>query len=242
MIENKGSRKRGEKLSLYMDLLAHDILNNGQAVLGYLELILANPATDKTVRRYAEKAVAHTRAVTLSVENVKRLLAVRAADPESFKPIDLIASLANAQRELERFFPARKVEVRLASEIKEAVAVGDSAAQGLILNVLASMVRLDPDETVEITVKLREGECNGERCWNMRIEDSEAVLPPVMRGKGVDSLYTEDSSTAVKMAGMMFADMITHGLGGNFHAEELRTKGDKRGVAFTITLRKVDRA
>jgi hypothetical protein len=40
------------------------------------------------------------------------------------------------------------------------------------------------------------------------------------------------------MAGVLFAKMVTSALGGDFTAEELFGKGERKGAAFTMTLRK----
>ena len=75
-----------DRLAFYMDILGHDVLNNNQAVMSYLELIIATPGIDRKVKEFAEKAVSHVRTSTILVDNVKRLVASRALDPEKLKP------------------------------------------------------------------------------------------------------------------------------------------------------------
>lgn len=240
MTEKHDLKKPFEQFAFYMDLLSHDILNNNQAVLGYLELILAEPRFEKKVRKYAERAVPHIRTSTLLVENIKNVLATRDIDPSSLKPIDLIGPVSRAPKNLERFFPDKTIKVTVDSKAEEAWVMGSSAVSDLVDNALVDAVKLDPGRSVGITIKLTEHECGGHMCWSVRIENPNATLPPIVRDRKIELVHREDSSTAVRIVGMLFAKMITSNLGGDFNAKELRSNGEKRGVVFTITLRKAD--
>ena len=221
-----------------MDLLGHDILNNNQAVLGYLELVLAAPGTDKTSKKFAEKAVSHVRTSTILIENIKRLLATRATDPDSFKSIALQSSVSLSERDLIKFFPDKKLKIRVAPGVERAFVIGNSAAQDLIMNSMVNMVRLDPNYEVNLSIELKEVQLKGKMCWKISLEDPNAELPPALRGRDVESIYLQDSSTAVRLSGVLFAKMIAQRLGGDFEAQELQAKGQKKGAAFVITLRK----
>ena len=238
MTEQRHPAGRDDKFAFYMDLLGHDILNNNQAVLGYLELVLAAPGTDRTAKKFAEKAVSHVRTSTILIENIKRLLATRAVDPDSFKPIALQSSVSLSERDLIKFFPDKKLKVRVAPKVERAFVMGNSAAQDLIMNSMVNMVRLDPNDEVNLSIELEEVQLKGKMCWRISLEDPNAELPPALRGRDVESIYLQDSSTAVRLSGVLFAKMIAQKLGGDFEAQELHTKGQKKGAAFVITLRK----
>ena len=238
MTEQRHPAGGDDKFAFYMDLLGHDILNNNQAVLGYLELLLAAPGTDRTAKKYAEKAVSHVRTSTILIENIKRLLATRAAGPDSFRPLDLQSSVSLSERELVKFFPDKKLTVRVAPSVEQAFVIGNSAAKDLIMNSMVNMVRLDPNDEVDLSIELKEVQLNGKMCWRISLEDPNAELPPSLRGRGVESIYLQDSSTAVRLSGVLFAKMIAQTLGGDFEAHELQAEGQMKGASFVITLRK----
>lgn len=240
MTDKQDLNKTPERLAFYMDIVGHDILNNNQAVLGYLELILAEPAFEKKVRKYAERAVPHIRTSTLLVENIKKVLATKDVRPSSLKPIDLMGLVARAPKNLERFFPDRTVKVTVDSKAEEAWVLGNSAVGDVVDNALVDSVKLDPGRNVSIAIKLTEQECKGHTCWRLGIENPNATLPPIIRDKDIDSIRLDDSSTAVRIVGMLFARMVASRVGADFNAGELRSSGEKRGVAFTITLRKAE--
>ena len=223
-----------------MDLLGHDLLNNNQAVMSYLELLLASPSIDQAVRRYAEKAMSHIKTSTLLTENVKRLIATRNAEPESFGPIDIAEAVQRSAASVQRFFPGRSVRVTLSPDIK-AYVLGESIAEDLVMNVLVSAIRLDRSESPILKATLAEAVYKDKRCWRLRIENPNAELPPFLRREDVEAVYDQDISVVVKTTGLLFAKMIAVNLGGNFEIEPLDQKQPKGGAAFIVTLRKVDK-
>jgi light-regulated signal transduction histidine kinase (bacteriophytochrome) len=226
-----------KQLAFYMDMLGHDILNSNQAVLGYLELILSTSSTDKAVTKYVEKAVSHIRTSTILIENIKRLMAAREADPNSFKPADLMAAILRSERDLRRHFPDKKVRLSISPRVEEAFVLGGSFAENLVLNLMVSIVGLDRNEEMELSLMLKEIDCGGRMCWSMTVEDKNARLPPAIKDKNIDAVYQQDSSTAVKMAGLLFAKMMAVSLGGDFDAHQLG-KTEDEGSAFVLVLRK----
>lgn len=218
-----------------MDLLSHDILNNNQAVLSYLELVLANPDLDAKARDYAEKAISHVRTSTVLVEHAKNLMAARTADPNSFRPVDLMRSVMLAIKEVPRFFPAKKIRVRVVQGPTDAYVLGDALADDLVLNAFIDIVRTDPGDEVAIDVRIIKSEQGSKMCWSLVLSDPNAVLRPGMKSEDLSALLSQDNTKMVKMAGFLFASIASHLLGGEFVAKELAT-GTGQGSEFVLTL------
>ncbi|MCU0852690.1 MAG: hypothetical protein MUC90_05490 [Thermoplasmata archaeon] len=234
-------RRRQERFAYYMDLVGHDVLNNNQAVLGYLELMLANPDLDRATREYALKAITNVRISTALVENIKRALGTRGLDPGTLRPINLLKALLQAERDLKQFFPARKISVTVAPKVDEAYAVGDAVAQELLLHAMVNLARLDREEKVVMKVTMKEQQCKGRTCWFVTIEDANAELPASVLDKDIEDVYTQDISTSAKLTGMLFARMIASRLGGEFNVKAIRGPEGKTGAAFTLALRKANK-
>ena len=233
------TEKRDAQFAFYIDLLGHDMLNDNQAVLSYLELVLSVPDLDEHAEKYAKKAVSHIRTSTLLIENVKRLLAMRTTDPNSFRSVDLVKTIEQARNELVKFFPGKRIDLSLSRKgVRDAYVLGDGFAQDLILNVLASAVKFDTGDDIAMNIAVGDAECAGGRCWSVRIEDGNAQFPTVLRDEKLESIYSQDSSKAVKMCGLLFADMVAGALGGGLKVEDLAVKGKGHGTAFTVYLRK----
>ena len=216
-----------------MDLLSHDVLNNNQAVLSYLELVLANPDLDAKARDYAEKAISHVRTSTVLVEHAKNLMAARTANPNSFRPIDLMRSVMLAIKEVPRFFPAKKIRVRVVQGPTDAYVLGDALADDLVLNAFIDMIRTDPGDEVAIDVRIMKSEQGSKMCWSLVLSDPNAVLRPGMKSENLSALLSQDNTKMVKMTGFLFASIASHLLGGEFVAKEL---GTGQGSEFVLTL------
>ena len=231
-------KSREQKFAYYMDLLSHDVLNNNQAVLGYLELILASGVVDKKTRKYAEKAVSHIRTSTILVDNVKRLMTTRDMDSSELKPTDLMVAMNSAERDVVRMFPDRKITVKTPSGGPGMRVIGDNAATDLVLNLLVSMVRLDPSDAITLELKVSEQIVQGRECLQITLEDPTAQMPRMAKDKPIEDAYQEDSSIAVRMVGILYCKMMAVMLGGGFEVRELSPKTEPKGAAFVATLLK----
>lgn len=240
MTSKEKTPHKGNQFEFYMDLLGHDVLNGNQAVLSYLELILASPGADKKTKEFAEKALAHVRTTTILIENVKRLIGTRAIDFRELKPVDLVKAVGKAELELARFYPGKTISLVHASKVRSAMVYGDTYAKDLVLNVFVTAVGLNLGNDIHMTLAIDEDKMMGNPVWVVRIEDRDAQLPAFLDGEGVAATYNQDISLAVKTTGMLSAKMIAGNLGGDFEAHAMSRETKKTGAIFTIALRKVE--
>jgi hypothetical protein len=235
LTESHPTEDTERQAAFFMDLLSHDILNNNQAVLSYLELVLANPNLEPKAKDYAQKAISHVRTSTVLVEQAKNLMTARTADPNSFRPIDLMRSVMLAIKELPRFFPSKQIKVRVVQGPTDAYVIGGALAEGLVLSAFVDIARIDPGNEVAIEVRVIKSENRGRMCWSLVLSDPNAVLQPGMRLEDLSALVSQDNSRMVKMAGFIFAVIATNLIGGEFDTKEL-AKGTGQGCELVITL------
>jgi len=129
-----------ERLAFYMDLVSHDMVNDNQAVLSYLELILATPGLDKKTADYARKAISHVRSSTLRIDNVRTIASARKARTAELGAANLYAALKESVDELPQVFPSKSVKVVKSPEMGTASVVGGGIVKELLLTVMASVV------------------------------------------------------------------------------------------------------
>ncbi len=241
MTSKEKAVKRGGQFEFFMDLISHDILNSHQAVLSYLELIIADPGVDKKNRVLAEKAIGHIRGSTLLIENVKKIMGSRGLDCKATKPVDLAKKMERAQLDLQRFYPGKRVKIDHKPLPRGAMVYGGNYVDDLVLNVLVSAVRLNQGDDIHLHMAIEEGVFAGEPAWIIRVEDPDSQLPPFLNGQGVAATYAQDSSRAVKSSGLLSAKMLASNLGGDFDAHSITHEPKKKGAMFIFTLRRADR-
>jgi|GEM_PF-1258037 len=224
----------------YMDLVQHDMLNDNQAVLSYLELILATPGVPSKAADYARKAVSHVRSSALRMGNVSTITNAMKSSAASRGTTDLAETLRESSTELSSIFPGRNIRVSWPQQTGEASVVGGSLVKELVFTVMENIVRLDPGNDITLNVLLSEDLGYGNRGWTVTIEDPRVNLPAVVTDADIDEVHTKDRSLAVKVSGILFAKMATEALGGDFSVEP-GSRGSGRGAVFTLRLRRAGR-
>lgn len=230
-----------EKLRFCMDLLSHDIQNNNQAILSYLELIMSTPGTDSRIRRYAEKAASQLRTGAVLLENVRKTVDAIKASGRTMFSVDAVSAIAEAEAKLITLFPDRQISVNTVKSTEDPIVLGSETIRDLLLNVLVNVVQLDPGEKVSVTIRLEDAERLGQSYLRIRIEDKAMMLPPVLKGDLSETASTLDPSKTVKLAGLMFASLMTETLGGKVEAEEAVAGDPSAGSAIQIYLRRLGR-
>lgn len=230
-----------EKLRFCMDLLSHDIQNNNQAILSYLELIMSTPGTDSRIKRYAEKAASQLRTGAVLLENVRKTVDAIEASGRTIFSVDAVSAMAEAEAKLMTLFPDRQISVNTVNSTGDPIVLGSETIRDLLLNVLVNVVQLDPGEKVSVAIQLDDAERLGQNYLRIRIEDKAMMLPPALKRGLSETASTLDPSKTVKLAGLMFASLMTETLGGRFEANEA-VKGDpSAGSAIQIYLRRLAR-
>lgn len=218
----------------FMDMVGHDIVNDHQAVLSYLELVLAERDLDPRIRAYAQKAVSHVRTSTMMVENTRRLIEIMCRGKVDLRPFDLLGTAVKSASEIPVIFPDKNIKVKLTSGTRSAMVLGDDILRDLILNLLVNAVRLDPVSEISLELRLKERKSKGQEFWTIEVEDTNAKLPSAVKLDNIQDLISKDSSVTVKMSGIMFAKLVAERLGGDFEAEHMKPKG----AVFRVSLRK----
>ena len=239
MTDNQAAPEVSSQWAFLMDLLSHDVLNNNQAVLSYLELVLANPETTPKDREYAEKALAQLRTSTLLLENARDMMAVRSGKSGNMQPTDLARLSKSALKELGKFFPGKRFKVRWAKESPAAIVMGNVLLKDLVFNAFVELAKADPGENVEIEARIVSSDKGGKPSWTLLLSDRNAVLQPGARIDDMEYILSQDSSRMVRVSGFLFAMMGAGILGGDFGTKDL---GEGKGVELSLRLVKAGEA
>ncbi|HDP96597.1 MAG TPA: PAS domain S-box protein [Euryarchaeota archaeon] len=106
---NVEERKRLEKSlksavnekEFYLDLMAHDIQNFNQAIMGYLEMILSFEGLDPNLSRYAQGAFRQVTQIAQLIAHIKRVAQIRQMDREHSERMNLKTVLENSITKLQ---------------------------------------------------------------------------------------------------------------------------------------------
>lgn len=232
---HEGTRRTRADLELYADILSHDILNNNQAVMSYLELIIATPEVDDKTKKYALKASSQTRMLALMVEDVKKVASGIIAAP-SPKGVELRKIVDQTQKEIRNLFPDKKVVLRTTIAPSAASEKADEILGDILVNVLMNAVQLDNVESPRIEVSIELAKAGEERYWKVVVSDDNMVLPPMFKKDVAGTVDAKNKSTAVRMSGLAFAKLASETMGGGIRGEEMAKGRSPPGCRFTVSI------
>ena len=223
-----------EEVGVLMDLLSHDILNNNQATLSYLELIHSSEV-DRRTKEFAEKAASQLRTSSVLLDGVRRFVSSSRGGRIPTSPVDLRETLADVGREVSSLFPHKKVTVDLSGVAAGTRVIGANCVSDLFTNLIMNLVQLDPAQRVRVEVKVRPARRKAGTEVRVEVSSPNAVLP---QGVG-DDLFAHaspgDTSKMARVSGAVFASSVARALGGGVTSRVLDPKRN-RGCAFEVTL------
>lgn len=224
-------RDAGRDLSAYMDLLSHDILNGNQAILSYIDLIMAEQHQDGPGQRHALKAASQVRMISQLFESIRMLCPLMRGEPAPSEGVVLPDCLGQVSADLSDMFPDRSVEVDSGRLPQGASVAGGRLATGAVLNLLMNVVQLDPAEKVVIGLDVAGTDRDGRRFWTLKATAANSKVPPSLTTEEGADWNADHRSKMVRVGGFLLAKVMAEALGGSFDA-----KNEKDGSSFTLTL------
>lgn len=231
----------GNDVSFLLDLLSHDVLNNNQVVLSYLELLRSAPDAGRRTQEYAEKAASQLRAASMLIDGTKRLLAAVKDGPMPLEPVNVLEALEKSFDDLAKAFPHRRIEADLTAVDPRAEVLGGVYVQDLLDNLLTNAAQLDAGQVMRVGVTLRASARDGTAYQTIRMAAPTVTLPQGIDKDILSVRETLDVSKVVRVSGLVVAGRIAMLLGGSLRCEQIGPK-DSQGCAFEATLKGADGA
>jgi len=222
---------------MLVDLLSHDMLNNNQATLSYLELIQSYPGADQRTKEFAMRAASQVKTSSMLLDGIRRFISSTRAGPLPTAPADVIDVITAVTEEVTDLFPHKRVTMDTSELVPAAKAQGAQYIQDLFANLFMNLVQLDPHENVRIEVSGRPDK--GE--LKIEVAAPTAVLPPGVDVGVFSSSGPKDASKMARVSGAIFAGSIARALGGSMRSRVLEPDRN-HGCAFEITLKEAGSA
>jgi signal transduction histidine kinase len=223
---------QAEKMSALGELLAgvaHELNNPLSVVVGHA-LMLREEATDpEAVRRIEKIGQAAERCAGI----VRTFLAMARQQPAALGPVDVAETVAAAADAFEQGPNGGRlrVEVALADGLPPILADGDQIAQvliNLLTNADQAIEAAGTGGTARVTARLdRPG-----GMVELRVADDGPGVPPAIRGRIFDPLFTTKAVGKGTGIGLAFCHRVVTAHGGRIRLEA----GPGRGASFAIAL------
>lgn len=226
-----------ERAEFYNDLMAHDINNINQIIMGYLSALSESGLSEQEQKGYVEKALSAVKRSAKLIENVRKLRQIQEIEPE-LKAIDLTDILKESIDSVKADHKDKEVETNyMASEEKQYI-LADSFANDIFINILDNAIKFTPSTKVEIDICVVEYAKKGKEFYEISVED---------RGRGVqdeakEAIFKRFHEGHKYMwgsgIGLYLAKTLVSRYGGEVWVED-RVKGDHtQGSIFNVIIPK----
>jgi PAS domain S-box-containing protein len=138
-----------ERAEFFTDLMAHDINNYIQGVIGFLDL-LEKSELDGEQALHVSQANEQASRVSSLIERVRTIS--MAQHPEELKPIDVKAVIDEAMVDVRQKYSDRELDLRLTEPEGPVVVHADDLLSDMALNLLDNAVKFCTDDKVVVDV------------------------------------------------------------------------------------------
>ncbi len=164
-----------ESAEFYNDLMAHDINNINQIIMGYLGALSDSGLSEQEQKGYVEKALSAVKRSAKLIENVRKLRQIQEIEPEQ-KAIDLTDILKASIDTVRADHKDKEVEINYIPSEENQYILADSFANDIFVNILDNAIKFTPSTKVAIGIGVEDYAKNGKEFYEISVED---------RGRGV---------------------------------------------------------
>lgn len=127
-----------ERAEFFTDLMAHDINNYIQGVIGFLDL-LERSTLEGEQAQMVQQASEQANRVSALIERVRTLS--KAQHPEELKPVDLRAVIDQAVSDVKKRYSDRKLEISVSEPEGPVSVIADDLLGDLLMNLLDNAIK-----------------------------------------------------------------------------------------------------
>lgn len=178
----EGLKRAMNEKDFYLDLMAHDLQNFNQAILGYLEMILATDALDPKLERYAKGGFRQVMQTAQLIAHLKRVAQIRQFGAQKKTRRDLRETLMRSVMNIESRPDKNNVAITLeCAEGQYPVMATDDLSDMLDLLVSAA-TRYSLSDLLHLKVTVVPEITEGVKHWMIEISGKSLRLSkPVIR-------------------------------------------------------------
>ncbi len=229
-LEENLKRVINEK-DFYLDLMSHDLQNFNQAILGYLEMILATEALDPKLERYAKGAMRQVMQTATLIAHLKRVAQIRSLRAKSMEPKDLREIAQTSINKLQSRLDKNNVIIAFECAEPKCPIMAGNDINDLLELLLTSVTRYAISELVNLKVSMASEITEGTKYWTIEISGHSLKLSAPI----VQCILSEDYSGCLTIdrpdLQLLVVRAIVETQGGTI---TVRTQENGRGDRFVI--------
>lgn len=178
LLEKSLKEAMNEK-DFYLDLMAHDIQNYNQAIVGYLEMIIGKKGLNQEILRYSKGALRQVSQIAQLIAHIKRVAQIRNAEGKHLENKNLLEIIQNSITKLQSRTDKDPVAISFDHTSGDFPIIAGEDIHDLIDLLISSAARYSIEDLPHIKLILSSEFRNGKTFWvidmsgmNLRVSDS----------------------------------------------------------------------
>jgi two-component system sensor histidine kinase/response regulator len=226
-----------EKAEFYNDLMAHDINNINQIIMGYLSALSDSGLREQEQKDYVEKALSAVKRSAKLIENVRKLRQIQEIEPE-LKAIDLTDIIKESIDSVKADHKDKEVEINYIPSEEKQYILADSFANDIFINILDNAIKFTPFTKVEIDIGVVDYAKNEKEFYVISVEDRGRGVPDEAKEAIFKRFHKGHKYEGGSGIGLYLVKTLVSRYGGGVWVED-RVKGDHAlGSIFNIIIPK----
>jgi len=175
-------RRAANEKDFYLDLMAHDIQNFNQAIIGYLEMILQTEGLDPKLEKYAQGAFRQVMQTAQLIAHLKRIADVRNRGSAAFSRKDLKDVLQRSITNLQSRLDKRLIAITFDCADGEYPIMATEDINDLMDLVMSVAMRYSISDLLHIKISLSSEQLDGQKYWTINVSGNNLRLSaPVVK-------------------------------------------------------------
>jgi len=180
-LEESLGRAANEK-DFYLDLMAHDIKNFNQAIIGYLEMILQTERLDPKLEKFAQGAFRQVMQTAQLIAHLKRIADVRNRGAKSLSRKGFKDALQRSITNLQSRLDKRLIAITFDCADGEYPIMATDDIHDLMDLVVSVAMRYSISDLLYIKVSLSSEQLDGQKYWTISVTGNNLRLSaPVVK-------------------------------------------------------------
>ncbi len=237
-------RKRAEEAlleskaqaELYVDIMAHDISNIDQAIMGYLELALDTLELDEAQKELIAKPVELVKSGTRLIENVKKLQRLKAG--EYPREIVDVGKVLSSVVEENSHIPGRRVDINF-RPVAGCTVMANALLKDLFSNIVGNAIKHSTGPLI-INITMSKTVEDGREYCRVEVEDNGPGISDELKKKIFKEPWKDKTRAERRGLGLQLVNALVNIFGGKIRVEDRVPGEHTKGARFIVLLPTTD--
>jgi signal transduction histidine kinase len=171
------------QVSMYLDILTHDVGNLVNPVNAYLEILMATTQLNPMQYKYLSSAQEATKSIIHLLRNVRRSAQMLETTGVELVPVNLSNSVRQTASDARSAFLGKKIEIRQSLPPQDLWVMADNLIDEVFYNIFTNAIKYDEHEEIVVDVSVEPIEMEGKKVARIKISDHGVGIPDEHKDK-----------------------------------------------------------